>query len=41
MTGWECGRYEGRINVNRVLVGKPEGKNRLEDLGVEGAIILK
>jgi hypothetical protein len=26
---------EGR-NVYRVLVGKPEGKNRLEDQGVDG-----
>ena len=26
--------------VYRVLVGKPEGKNRWEDLGVDGWIIL-
>jgi len=25
----------------RVLVGRPEGKNRLEDLGVDGRTILK
>jgi len=25
----------------RVLVGKPEGKNHLEDLGIDGRIILK
>jgi hypothetical protein len=28
---WERGR-----NVYRVLVGKPEGKNHLEDRGVDG-----
>jgi hypothetical protein len=27
--------------VCRVLVEKPEGKNHLEDLGVDGRIILK
>jgi hypothetical protein len=26
---------EGR-NVNRVLVGKPEGKDRLKDQGIDG-----
>jgi len=30
-----------KINVYRVLVGKSEGKNHLEDLGVDGRIILK
>jgi hypothetical protein len=30
-----------KINVCRVLVGKPEGKNHLEDLGVDGRITLK
>ena len=30
---------EGR-GVYRVLVGKPEGKNHLEDPGVDGRIIL-
>ena len=28
-------------NAYIVLVGKPEGKNRLEDLGVDGRIKLK
>jgi hypothetical protein len=28
-------------NTNRTLVGKPEGKNNLRDLGVDGSIILK
>jgi hypothetical protein len=27
--------------VDAVLMGKPEGKNHLEDLGVDGRIILK
>jgi hypothetical protein len=31
----------GRRGAYRVLVGKPEGQNKLEDLGVEGSIILK
>jgi hypothetical protein len=30
-----------RRGAYRVLVGKPEGKNRLQDLGVNGSIILK
>jgi hypothetical protein len=41
-------RYVGHVArtgersvANRVLVGKPEGKNILEDLGVDGRIILK
>ena len=29
-----------RRGVYRVLVGKSEGKNHLEDLGVDGKIIL-
>ena len=29
-----------RRGVYRVLVGKPEGKNHLEDPGVEGRIII-
>jgi len=32
---------EERRGVYRVLVGKPEGKNHLEDLGVDRRIILK
>jgi hypothetical protein len=28
-------------NVGRVLVAKPEGKNHLEDLCVDGKVILK
>jgi hypothetical protein len=34
-------RMEERRGVHRVLVGKPEGKNHLEDPGVDGRIILK
>ena len=30
-----------RRGVYRILVGKPEGKNHLEDAGVDGRIILK
>jgi len=30
-----------RKGVYRVLVGKPEGKNHLEDHGVDGRIILR
>jgi hypothetical protein len=30
-----------RRGVYRVLVGKPEGKRRLEDPGVDGRIILR
>jgi hypothetical protein len=30
-----------RRGVYRVLVGRPEGKSHLEDLGVDGKIILK
>jgi hypothetical protein len=30
-----------RRGTCRVLVGKPEGKNHLEDLGIDGRIILK
>jgi len=30
-----------KINAYRVLVGKSEGKNHLEDLGVDGRKILK
>jgi hypothetical protein len=30
-----------RRGVYSVLMGKPEGKNRLEDPGVDGRIVLK
>jgi len=31
----------GERGSYRVLVGKPEGKNHLEDTGVDGRIILR
>jgi hypothetical protein len=33
--------YEGGERCIRILVGRPEGRNHLEDPGVEGMIILK
>jgi hypothetical protein len=30
-----------RRGASRVLVGKPEGKRPLEDLGIDGRVILK
>jgi hypothetical protein len=35
-----CSTYGRRIGVYRVLVKKPEEKKPLEDLGVDGSIIL-
>jgi hypothetical protein len=29
----------GKINAHKVSIGKPEGKNRLVDPGVDGRII--
>jgi hypothetical protein len=34
-------RMGERRDTNRVLVGKPEGRNHLKDPGVDGMIILK
>ena len=39
--GGACSAYGERKGVYRVLVGKPETKNHLGDLGVEGKIILR
>jgi len=36
-----CGTYGGEERSIQGLVGKPEGKNHLEDLGIYGRIILK
>ena len=37
-----CGTYMGdRRGLFKVLVGKPEGKNNLEDPGIDGRIILR
>ena len=35
-----CSTYGERNGVYRVLVGKSEGENHLEDPGVDGRIIL-
>jgi hypothetical protein len=32
---------EEMINANNTLVGKPEGRDHTEDLGVDGRIILE
>jgi hypothetical protein len=39
--GGACSTYVGERGVCRILVGKPEGKDHLEDLGVDGRIILR
>ena len=39
--GGACSTYGARRGAYRVLVGKPEGKNHLEDPGVNGTIILR
>jgi hypothetical protein len=39
--GGTCSTFAERRIVYRVLVGKPEGKNYLEDPGVDGMIILR
>jgi hypothetical protein len=38
-TGAARGTYGARRGAYRVLVGKPEERNHLEDLGVDGRII--
>jgi len=37
--GAACSRYGERRGAYSVLVGKPERKNHLEDLGVDGRIV--
>jgi hypothetical protein len=39
--GASCDTYGENREAYRVLVGKPEGKHTLEDLGVDGKTILK
>jgi len=39
--GGTCSTYGKRRGVYRGLVGKPDGKNHLEDPGIDGRIILK
>jgi hypothetical protein len=36
-----CGTVGERRNAYRVLVGRTEGKNYLEDTGVDGRVILE
>jgi len=38
--GGACSAYGRNMGVYRVLVGKPKGKNRLGEPGVDGRIIL-
>jgi hypothetical protein len=38
--GGACSRYGDRRGAYRVAVGKPEGKNLLEDIDVDEGIIL-
>jgi hypothetical protein len=38
--GRACNTFGERRSVYRVLVGKPEGRDQLEDPGVDGMIIL-
>ena len=33
--------YDREVRVVKVLVGRPEGKSYLEDIGVDGMIILR
>jgi hypothetical protein len=39
--GRACGTYELENQIMHVLVEKRTGKNRVENLGVDGRIILK
>jgi hypothetical protein len=39
--GRACSTQGAIRNAYKSLVGKPEGKNHSEDLGVDGSIILK
>jgi hypothetical protein len=39
--GRACSTYGKRRDAYRALVGKPEGRNLLEEPDVEGRIILK
>jgi hypothetical protein len=38
--GGTCGTYGKEINAYRALVWKPEGNNHLEDLDVDGKMLL-
>jgi hypothetical protein len=38
---WQVARMENRRGAYRVMVGRSEGKSHLEDIGIDGKIILK
>jgi hypothetical protein len=40
-TGWACGTYGERGGAYRALVGRSEGKNHLEDVRIDGRILLE
>jgi hypothetical protein len=40
-TAWACSAHGDIRNAYKILRGMPEGKNHLEDLGIDGRIILK
>jgi hypothetical protein len=40
--GGSCGTYGGcKRGLDKILLGTPEGEIHLEDLGIDGRIILK
>jgi hypothetical protein len=39
--GGACGTYGGRMDAYKVLLGRPIERDHLENLGVDGRIILK
>jgi hypothetical protein len=39
--GWRCRTYGETRNTFNILIGKPEGKRHMQDLGVDGRIILE
>jgi len=39
--GWKYGTYGGRRGAYMILVERPEENDHLEDLGIDGRILLK
>jgi len=39
--GWECSTYGSEKRCMQAFAEKPEGKNHLEDRGLEGRVILR
>jgi hypothetical protein len=39
--GWSCGTYGGEEKCAQVLVGKFRGREHLENVSIDGKIILK